>query len=289
MNEDKIYYYVDAKKQTIGPVSEQELRSLLALGKISDSTFVIRKGESQWVRLSNLFPDLKKPEVKTEPAPAQKSSKPKKDAVAPVKKYHALAKGDVYRQFFPILEDTYVIALKNFISIFLAFILWILTIWIPYLNVGTTIAMCSLPVDMARGKIISPTCIFASRYRQFFGEYIILVELLLFGIIIGISFLIIPGIVLSYTWMLAPLLLIDKGVNAAEALSLSNKYTYGNKFAFFLACIVLNLSVVLVYYVLSIIAVPLALFFAILIVPVMGISLLAALYKRVVLMKSQDA
>lgn len=287
---EKIYYYLDDNKQTQGPVCKQELRQLLALGKISDSTFVIRKGESQWSRLSNLFPDLQKPEVKTDPAPSPKSDKrPKSPDVAPVKKYHALAKGEVYKQFFPILNDTYVIALKNFISVFLACILWLLTIWIPYLNMGTTIAITNLPVDLARGKVISPTCIFAARYRQFYGEYNILIVLMFFCILVGLAMFIIPGIVLSYSWMFAPMLLIDKGVNATEALTLSNKYTYGNKFACFVVALVSSVTFFIICGILYYISDVLCILVSILLGPVMGICLLASLYKRIVLMKSQKA
>lgn len=49
---------------------------------------------------------------------------------------------------------------KNAPSLIGCLLLWILTLWIPYLNVGTTIAITLLPLEMAEGKVISPTCIF---------------------------------------------------------------------------------------------------------------------------------
>ena len=58
------------------------------------------------------------------------------------------------------IKDGIAIALVNFLSLILTTVLYILTIWIPYLNVGTTIAMCSLPAEMAKGGAINPLFIF---------------------------------------------------------------------------------------------------------------------------------
>jgi hypothetical protein len=46
---------------------------------------------------------------------------------------------------------------KNFLSLLGAVILWAITIWIPYLNVGTTVAMVTLPAKMSRGTITRPS------------------------------------------------------------------------------------------------------------------------------------
>jgi hypothetical protein len=55
--------------------------------------------------------------------------------------------------------------LSNIGTILGAGILWILTIWIPYLNVGTTIAMLHLVVKLGRGEKFSPMDIFNKEYR----------------------------------------------------------------------------------------------------------------------------
>jgi hypothetical protein len=65
----------------------------------------------------------------------------------------------------------------NIISIFIATILWALTIWIPYLNVGTTIGLLSMPIGISKGNIMSPTEIFNPKYRQYMGEYFIFIGL----------------------------------------------------------------------------------------------------------------
>ena len=272
---DKTYYYASADGQVTGPVSKQELRKLLEQGAIRESANVIRKGDAQWSCLSDILPPQGRPG----------SSEPSRQN----QKFHALAKGEVGKGFLSILLDTYAIAFKNFLSVFLAVILWILTIWIPYIHIGTTIAIFNLPVDLAKGKIISPTCIFARRYRQFFGEFFIMASLMIFGIAIGLCLFIIPGIVLAYSWMLAPILLIDKGVTPTEALTLSNKYTYGNKFSYFLASIALSVSFGVLLGLISLVSSDLGMVINILLAPVMGISLIAAMYKKLVLSGTKEA
>ena len=126
------------------------------------------------------------------------------------------------------IQDGLRIALVNFLSLIAATILYILTIWIPYLNVGTTIAMSSLPAELAKGKVINPLFIFEGKYRRNIGEYFILIALMTLGIYVGFTFLIIPGIVISIAWSLAAPLFVDKDKGALEALRESNTLTYGN-------------------------------------------------------------
>lgn len=148
------------------------------------------------------------------------------------------------------IQDGLRIALVNFLSLIAATILYILTIWIPYLNVGTTIAMSSLPAELAKGKVINPLFIFEGKYRRNMGEYFILIALMTLGIYVGFTFLIIPGIVISIAWSLATPLFVDKDKGALEALRESNTLTYGNKWRIFgtefLLGLVINLLVILV-------------------------------------------
>lgn len=148
------------------------------------------------------------------------------------------------------IQDGLRIALVNFLSLIAATILYILTIWIPYLNVGTTIAMSSMPAELSKGKVINPLFIFEGKYRRNIGEYFILIALMTLGIYVGFTFLIIPGIVISIAWSLATPLFVDKDKGALEALRESNTLTYGNKWrifgAEFLLGLVINLLVILV-------------------------------------------
>jgi len=71
--------------------------------------------------------------------------------------------------------------------------------------------------------------IFDPKYRKYMGEYFLTAGLVSIGVSIGLVFLIIPGLVIGIAWSLAILLVIDKGKNPTEAITLSNNCTYGNK------------------------------------------------------------
>lgn len=136
-------------------------------------------------------------------------------------------------EIIPTIQEGVTLALMNYVSIVLAVILYVLTIWIPYLNVGTTIAMASLPAELAKGNVINPFFIFRGQYRRNMGEFFILMSLMFGAIWVGFLFLIIPGIVISYAWYIAVILFVDKDRNALEALRESNKLTFGNKWRIF--------------------------------------------------------
>lgn len=140
-----------------------------------------------------------------------------------------------------VLTEGFNIGVKNLASIFVASILWLVTIWIPYLNVGTTIAMLTIPIELSKGKIISPTFIFDGKYRQYMGEYFTLIGLMCLSIIPALCFMIIPGIVIAIGWSLAIYILLDKGVAPGEALIRSNQATYGYKWTIFGISFVLSI------------------------------------------------
>lgn len=145
--------------------------------------------------------------------------------------------------FNQLLKDSITIGLKNILSLIGCLILWLITIWIPYVNVGTTIAMATLPAALSKGKIISPTGIFDKKYYKYMGEFFLVSGLK--GIILfpAMMFLIVPAIVLGIALSLSTLLVVDKGKGAAEAIKLSNKLTYGNKWTIFGAQIVIGLAI----------------------------------------------
>ncbi len=149
-----------------------------------------------------------------------------------------------------IISNAFSIGMKNLGSIVGTIILWLLTIWIPYLNVGTTIGMIGIVVSMSKGHIFSPSEIFDSRYRKYMGEFFLLTAFLLFGVLIGYSFVIIPGIVISIAWGQAIYLLLDKGLNPAECLTVSNQITYGKKWTIFGGSFVLSIILSLAIFIL---------------------------------------
>ncbi|MDR1879354.1 MAG: hypothetical protein LBQ78_00265 [Tannerellaceae bacterium] len=142
--------------------------------------------------------------------------------------------------FSRVLTDGFEYGMKNIPSLLGALVLWLLTIWIPYVNVGTTIAISTLPLQLSRGTVFSPFSIFDKKYYRYIGEYFLTAGLVVIGSSLGLFFLLIPGITISIAWSLAILLLLDKGLNPTEAISVSNKLTYGNKWTIFLVMLMLG-------------------------------------------------
>ena len=91
--------------------------------------------------------------------------------------------------FAETLKDSIEIGVKNAPSIVVAVILWLVTIWIPYINIGTIIAIKLLPVELAKGNVINPLSIFDSKYRRYMGEFLITWGLMLIPIYIATLFL----------------------------------------------------------------------------------------------------
>ncbi len=151
------------------------------------------------------------------------------------------------------LKDALVIGLKNAPSLIAAVLLWIVTIWIPYLNVGTTIAISLLPTELAKGNVINPLGIFDSKYRRYMGEYLLTVALTALGTYLAMLFLLIPGIVLSIAWSLSVYYLIEKNKNPMEAIKASNDATYGSKWAMFGITLLFVIAAFVVLFIVSMI------------------------------------
>lgn len=145
--------------------------------------------------------------------------------------------------FAETLKDAITIGVKNAPSIIVAVTLWLVTIWVPYINVGTTIAITLLPTQLAKGEIINPLGIFDSKYRRYMGEFFITMGLMIFPILIGTLFMIVPGIVLSIAWALSYYFLFEKGKNPMQAIKASNDATYGSKLAMFGVSLVVGIVV----------------------------------------------
>jgi hypothetical protein len=144
--------------------------------------------------------------------------------------------------FFTVLKEGFGYGTKNIPSLLGAIVLWLVTIWIPYVNVGTTIAICTLPLQLSKGEIFSPLSIFDKKYYRYMGEFFLTAGFMLAGILGAAAFMFFPAIAVSLAWSLAILLLLDKGLNAAEAIRLSNQLTYGNKWTMFFVSFVLGFA-----------------------------------------------
>lgn len=132
--------------------------------------------------------------------------------------------------------------IKNFVPLLLTSILYILTIWIPYLNVGTTIGLIGMVAKLGRSETMSPTEIFNPSYRKSMGEFFLVTAFVIFGTIAGTAFLIIPGYVIAIAWGQATLLVLDKGMDPMSAIKKSNDITYGKKWTIFLGSFALMIA-----------------------------------------------
>lgn len=130
--------------------------------------------------------------------------------------------------------DAFAIGTKNAPAIIAAVILFLLTVWIPYINMGTLIALTLLPVRLARDERIEPLSIFRSEYRRRMGDFLLTAILLNIGVSVGMMLLVIPGIVLSIAWQLAYYYLAEYGKSPIDAIRASYEATYGNKWRIFL-------------------------------------------------------
>jgi len=145
------------------------------------------------------------------------------------------------------IRDGVNIGIKNIGPILVNVLLWILTVWIPYLNVGTTIGLSVGIIAMAsRGEAISMTEIFNPKYRKYMGEFFLTSGLIGIGVSIGTLLFVIPGIIIAIAWSLALMLVVDKEKNPMESISLSNKLTYGYKWRitgiYLIPCVVFTVA-----------------------------------------------
>ncbi len=154
-----------------------------------------------------------------------------------------------------IINNAFKIALENLGAIIGASFLWIITIWIPYINIGTTIGLYGIIVMLSKGEKPNATEIFNSKYRKFMGEFFLLLAFSFLGILFGMYLFIIPGIVLTLAWSQAFYLLIDKEINPMDTLKISNQITYGKKWTIFggmfLLLLILYIPLLVIFWILA--------------------------------------
>ena len=136
-------------------------------------------------------------------------------------------------QVIPTIKEGIIYGLKNIPSLIGMVILYVLTVWIPYLNVGTTIGVQKSIIKIGRGEVINPLDIFNSEHRRNLGDYFLLMGLMSIGIAGATAFMFIPGIVVSIAWSFAMLFFLDKGLSPTKCLKVSWKTTEGEKWTIF--------------------------------------------------------
>jgi uncharacterized membrane protein len=144
------------------------------------------------------------------------------------------------------LKDGVRYGLKNFVPLLLMVLLYVVTVWIPYLNVGTTIGLYKAIIGIGRGETIDPTSIFAKDNFKNLSGFFLLLGLLYIGIVVATMFMFIPGIVMGIAWGFAIYFFLDKKVSPLKSLQLSYDSTYGNKWRIFAVGLVLSILIGLV-------------------------------------------
>ena len=152
------------------------------------------------------------------------------------------------------------LSIKNAGTIIAATILYVITAWIPYINIGTTIAFFTvLPVKLGKGESFSPTEIFDAKYRENMSDFFLVLGLLNAGVGMALLLFLIPGIIITWAWMLAAALVINEGVKPFEALKLSYNATYGSKWPIFFSYLIIGIIIWVIGLILGLIATGLGL------------------------------
>ena len=148
--------------------------------------------------------------------------------------------------FMDVAQAGIKVGIKNAVPLLLAVVFWVLTVWIPYLNIGTTIAIATIPMALARGETITPAFIFDKKYRQFMGEFSLTLGFMTVGML-GLAFTLVGPIIIGLAWSQALFLVLDKRMSPTDAMIQSNKMMDGNKWIVF----GLNAAVVFAFSILS--------------------------------------
>lgn len=151
------------------------------------------------------------------------------------------------------IRDGVQYGLKNFFPLLLMLILYILTFWIPYLNVGTTIGIYKAVIGIGRGETIDPVSIFSRDNFKNLGNFFLLMGFINIGTVAAAAFMLFPAIILSIAWSFALYFLIDKHVSPLKALQLSYDSTFGNKWRIFFVGILCGLFIAIICLVLGLI------------------------------------
>lgn len=145
------------------------------------------------------------------------------------------------------LADGVSLGIKNIANLLLMAFLFLITFWIPYLNVGTTIGFYKNVIALSKGEDVVPMSIFSRDNYKNLGDFFLLFGLQTAGIGAAAAFLLFPAIVVSLAWQFAMYFFLDKGTSPLKSLSLSYDATLGDKwtlfFVYLACCIVTGLVV----------------------------------------------
>lgn len=137
------------------------------------------------------------------------------------------------------IGDAFKLGFANIVNLLLTALLWIITVWIPYLNVGTTIGFYKAIIALSKGEEIKPAAIFSKENYKGLGDFFLLFGLQTAGTIAAALLFIAP--IVGLAWGFAFYFLIDKKVSPLKALGLSYDTTCGEKWTLFFLYIVFGL------------------------------------------------
>ena len=149
------------------------------------------------------------------------------------------------------LVDAFKLGLANIVNLLLTALLWVITVWIPYLNVGTTIGFYKAIIALSKGEEIKPTAIFSKENYKGLGDFFLLFGLQTAGTLAAAMLFIAP--IVAIAWGFAFYFLIDKKVSPLKALGLSYDTTCGEKWTIFFLYIVFSIILSVVTSILALI------------------------------------
>lgn len=149
-----------------------------------------------------------------------------------------------------LIKEGSIIGFRNSLKILGAFLLWTLTLWIPYINIGTTVAIATISGRIKKNTSTSPFEIFSSKYRQNIGEFLILYHLKSAGLILALSFFIVPYFIVKISWSQALNLFVYKNLSFSKSLKYSSENLKGNIAKIFFSNVLTGvIPIVIIYFV----------------------------------------
>ena len=146
--------------------------------------------------------------------------------------------------FIDVIKSSFKIAKKYRFKVILSYLLWLITFWIPYLNIGTTIGLKKMIVKMSHDDSFSPLDIFDSENRKNIDVFLILWFISSNLIIIAsFVFLFFPGYVMYFALSQIYLLFIDKNLGSIESIRESYRITYGEKWQILFSKLLGNIGI----------------------------------------------
>ncbi len=143
-------------------------------------------------------------------------------------------------------NDGFAMGVKNMFSYAGAFFLYILTIWIPYINLGTTYAMLTLPARYKKDEAFNPLSIFESRFRKPLVNLLLTHFFMFIVMLICIPLVFPAAVVFCVALSFSLYFVIDDDMTPLEAMQTSNKCTYGNKWRIFGVTFLFALAVLII-------------------------------------------